>query len=68
MCVGRSTTIYGRAPHLQYDVRGVVQQHDQRADADVVGAVGEAEQEDGGEVVDHLLPEILGGTDTQTQH
>lgn len=36
-----------------------MKQHDQGADADVVGTVGETEQEDGGQVVDHLLFKIL---------
>lgn len=48
-----------RDSHLQQDVRGVVEQHDQGADADVVGTVGETEQEDGGQMVDHLLFKIL---------
>lgn len=45
--------------YLQQDIRGVVQQHDQRADANVIDAVGETEQEDGGQVVNHLLFKIL---------
>lgn len=45
--------------NLEQDVGGVVQQHDERADADVVGAVGEAQQGDGGHMVNHLLPKIL---------
>ena len=36
-----------------------MKQHDQGADADVVGTVGETEQEDGGQMVDHLLFKIL---------
>lgn len=36
-----------------------MQQHDQRADANVIDKVGEREQEDGGQVVDHLLFKIL---------
>lgn len=45
--------------YLEQDVGGVVKQHDQGADADVVGTVGEAEQEDGGQMVDHLFFKIL---------
>lgn len=36
-----------------------MEQHDQGADANVVGTVGETEQEDGSQVVDDLLLEIL---------
>lgn len=36
-----------------------MKQHDQGADANVVGAVGETEQEDGGQMVDHLFFKIL---------
>lgn len=45
--------------YLEQYVGGVVKQHDQRADANVVGAVGEAQQGDGGQVVDHLLSKVL---------
>ena len=45
--------------YLQQDVREVVKRDDQRADADVVGTVGEGEQEDGGQMVHHLLFKIL---------
>ncbi len=36
-----------------------MKQHDQGADANVVGTVGETEQEDGGQMVNHLLFKIL---------
>lgn len=36
-----------------------MKQHDQGADANVVGTVGETEQEDGGQMVDHLFSKIL---------
>lgn len=36
-----------------------MKQHDQGADANVVGTVGETEQEDGSQMVDHLLFKIL---------
>lgn len=45
--------------YLEQDVGGVVKQHHQGADANVVGTVGEAEQEDGGQMVDHLFFKIL---------
>lgn len=45
--------------HLQEVVGGVVQQQHQGADAQQVGAVGEADQDDGHEVVRHLLLEVL---------
>jgi len=44
---------------LQQDVGGVVDQHDQGADADVVDAPGEGEQGERGQVVDDLLLEVL---------
>ena len=45
--------------YLEQDVRGVMKQHDQGADANVVGTVGEAEQEHGGQMVDDLFFKIL---------
>lgn len=45
--------------YLEQNVRGVVKQHDQGADANVVGTVGETQQEDGGQMVDHLFSKIL---------
>ncbi len=45
--------------YLQQEVRGVVDEHHQRPDPDVVGAVRETQQEDGGEVMDNLFFEIL---------
>lgn len=45
--------------YLEQDVRGVMKQHDQGADANVVGTVGEAEQENGGQMVDDLFFKIL---------
>lgn len=45
--------------YLEQDVRGVMKQHHQSADANVVSTVGETEQEDGGQMVNHLFFEIL---------
>lgn len=45
--------------YLQQDVRGVVKQHDQRADTNAVGTVGETEKEDGRQMVHHLYLKIL---------
>ena len=45
--------------YLKQDVRGIMEQHDQSADANVVGTVGETKQEDGGQMVDHLFFKIL---------
>ncbi len=45
--------------YLQQEVRGVVDEHHQGPDPDVVGAVRETQQEDGGEVMDNLFFEIL---------
>lgn len=45
--------------YLEQDVRGVMKQHDQGADAKVVGTVGETEQEDGGQMVDDLFFKVL---------
>lgn len=36
-----------------------MKQHDQSANANVVGTVGETQQEDGGQMVDHLFFKIL---------
>ena len=36
-----------------------MKQHDQGADANVVGAIGETEQEDGRQMMDHLFLKIL---------
>lgn len=36
-----------------------MKKHDQGSDPNVVGTIGEAEQEDGGQMVDHLFLEIL---------
>lgn len=36
-----------------------MKQHHQRADANVVGAVGETQQSDGGQMMNHLLSEVL---------
>lgn len=36
-----------------------MKQHDQGADANVVGTVGETEQEDGSQMMDHLFFKIL---------
>lgn len=44
---------------LQQIIRGVVQGHDQSPGTDVVGEPGEADEDDGGHVVDDLLFEIL---------
>lgn len=38
--------------------------HHKRAHPHEVGAVGEADEEDGGDVVDHLLLEVLRRTQT----
>lgn len=54
--------------HLEQDVGGVVKQHDERADAYVVGAVGETQQGDGGQMMDHLLPKILVKKKTSPPH
>lgn len=45
--------------YLKKDVRGVMKQHDQSANANVVGTVGETQQEDGGQMVNHLFFKIL---------
>lgn len=45
--------------YLEQDVRGVMKQHNQGANANVVGAVRETEQEDGCQMVDHLFFKIL---------
>ena len=45
--------------YLEQDVRGVMKQHHQSANANVVSTVGETEQEDGGQMVNHLFFEIL---------
>lgn len=45
--------------YLQQEVRGVVDEHHQGPDPNVVGAVRETQQEDGGEVMDDLFFEIL---------
>lgn len=45
--------------YLEQDVGAVVKQQDERADADVVGAVGETQQGDGGQMMNHLLSKIL---------
>ena len=47
--------------NLEEVVGGVVQQHDQRPGADVVHTPGEAQQYDGGQVMDYLLVEVLRG-------
>lgn len=44
---------------LQQVVRGVVQSHDESPRPDVVGKPGEADENDGGYVMDDLLLEIL---------
>ncbi len=45
--------------YLQQEVRGVVDEHHQGPDPNVVGAVRETQQEDGGKVMDDLFFEIL---------
>lgn len=44
---------------LQQIVGGVVQSHDESPRSDVVGKPGEADEDDGGHVVDDLLLEVL---------
>lgn len=45
--------------YLEKKVRRVVHQHHQCANSHIVAAVGEADEEYGGNVMDYLLLEIL---------
>ncbi len=53
--------------YLQKKVRGVVHQHHQSANPHKVGTVGETNEEYGGDVMNHLLLEILEHTREHTQ-
>lgn len=53
--------------YLQKEVRRVVHQHHQSADPHKVGAVGETNEEYGGDVMNHLLLEILERTREHTE-
>lgn len=52
------------AVYLHYEVRRVVQQHHKSTNSDKVGAVGEADEAYGGDVMNHLLLEVLYHTDS----
>lgn len=54
--------------YLKQEVRGVMDEHDQSANADVVGAVGEPKQGNGSDVVDNLFFEILGQKSVLIRH
>lgn len=45
--------------YLEEEIRGVVDEHHQGADPNVVGAIRETQQENSGKVVDDLFFEIL---------
>lgn len=49
----------GALPHLQNYVTKVVQEQHQRTNTQQIAAVGEEDQDDGDEVMDHLLLEVL---------
>lgn len=51
--------VVGLGTYLQQVVRRVVQGHDERSCADVVGKPGEADEDDGSNMVDDLLFEVL---------
>lgn len=53
--------------YLQEEVRGVVHQHHQSANPHKVGTVGETDEEYGGDVMNHLLLEILEHTHEHTE-
>ena len=59
MKVSTSLLNWDVAFYLQQEVRGVVYQHHQRANPDEVGTVGEGDEEYCGDVMDHLLLEVL---------
>lgn len=45
--------------YLEKVIGGVVHQHDESSSTDVVNAPGEADEEDGGHMVNNLLLEVL---------
>lgn len=47
------------AIYLHYEVRRVVQQHHESANPDKVGTVGKTNEEYGGDMMNHLLLEVL---------
>lgn len=55
------------APYLHYEVGRVVQQHHKSTNPDKVGTVGETDEAYGGDVMNHLLLEVLQQTDKWTQ-
>lgn len=47
------------AEYLEEVIRGVVHQHDESSSTDVVDTIGEADEDDGGHMVDNLFLEVL---------
>lgn len=53
--------------YLHDEIWRVVQQHHESTNSDKVGTVGETDEADGGDVMNHLLLEVLQHTDKWTQ-
>lgn len=65
MVTGMSKLLaWGVVFYLEKEVRGVMHQHHQSANSHIVGTVGETNKENGGNVMNYLLLEILEDTET----